>query len=109
MRTYIENILDHLASHATDSIGSVDELGHFAVVSIPTDQAERETFLVQLDGELSLERDPNEPTPAGGWYIVLTDASGFIGYSLADDEADASARFEKIVAEYDKYYELTDH
>lgn len=106
MRTYIENILDYLASDADQSIGSVDELGHFAVVSIPTDQAEREDFLSKIDGELSLERDPNKPTPEGGWYIVLTDASGFIGYSLTDDESDATTRFEKIVAEYDKYYEL---
>lgn len=105
MRTYIENILDYLASsHAEDSIGSVDELGHFAVVSIPTDQVEREAFLSKLDDELGLERDPNEPTLEGGWYVVLTDSNGYIGYAIADDEANAWSRFNKIVAQYTDYY-----
>lgn len=105
MRTYIENILNYLASNcAEDSIGSVDELGHFAVVSIPTDQVERENYLSKLDDELALERDSNEPTLEGGWYVVLTNSNGFIGYAIADDEANAWARFNKVVAQYTDYY-----
>ena len=82
MRTITETLLDlySCVTYAEATVGSVDELGYFALINAPSQSQQR----IDLKEELNLPEADSAPTHEllveNWWYVACTDNQGFIIY-----------------------------
>jgi len=90
MRTDFENWADELIADAREEIGSVDELGHYALIDLsPADLAEC----------------PDALTGDEVAMIVNTDSQGFLNIEMFHDRTTAHRAWQEIVDTYGAWQE----
>lgn len=84
------------AGWANDSFGSVQEDGHFALLTIePNEVAE---IVTGLEFDLNVE----EQAAMAGYYIVREDSQGLVWLTSFDTEAECKQMFRLMEAAYHK-------
>ena len=98
MRTITETLLDFYScdTYAEATMGSVDELGFYALIQAPSQSQQR----IDLKEELNLPEADSAPTHEllveNWWYVVGTNDQGFIDYVTYPREEDALKTWENI-------------
>ena len=93
MRTITEDLLSFYSdpTYAKATIGSVDELGFYALIKAPSEIRQR------IDLRDGLNHPEWDSTPSDDllvenlWYVVLHTSSGFISFLSHTDEGDAES------------------
>lgn len=101
MRTITETLLDLYScnTYAEETVGSVDELGYFALIKAPSQSQQR----IDLKEELNHPEADSAPThellAENWWYVAQTNSQGFL-YCIRLEEGEARALWEAIEKSY---------
>ena len=107
MRTITETLLDLYScdTYAEATVGSVDELGYFALIKAPSQSQQR----IDLKEELNLPEADSAPTHEllveNWWYVAGTDDQGFIVYVTYLEKEDALKLWKSIEQSYAKWWD----
>ena len=106
MRNYLENFFNYLSGDTMwcdEESGHVESpTGHFALVEIPHNEDDRDYMFREIDALTGHHFGDNESDerPDSGWYVVITDSSGFVHWQNYSTEDAACNAFDALEAEY---------
>ena len=102
MRTITETLLDFYScdTYAEETMGSVDELGYFALINAPTESQQRMDLRDELFYTDVYSILPHELLAENWWYIVSTNSQGLIDYIVFPRKEDALKLWKSIEKSY---------
>lgn len=107
MRTITETLLDFYScdTYAEATVGSVDELGFFALIKAPSQSQQR----IDLKEKLNLPEADATPTHEllveNWWYVACTNNQGFIDCVNYLGKEDALQLWEGIEKSYAEWWD----
>lgn len=105
MRTQQEWLLMFYSDsmYAEGSIGSVDEMGFYALTCIGDETEQRATMNDLQFGDIE---DGEDVFLREGWYVVeITSGGNVWGHFFGSEELEAKAAYDEAINMYELYYE----
>ena len=102
MRTIAETLLDLYScdTYAEETMGSVDELGYFALIKAPSQSQQRIDLKEELNHPEADSAPIHELLVENWWYVVGTNDQGLIDYVTYPRKEDALKTWKSIEKSY---------